>query len=50
MVVEKFFDVEAVERVGYGETGSLDGNSSIQETKNLVGLVAVAVVLRGSRS
>ena len=29
MVVEKMFDVEAVERVDYGETGSLDGNSSI---------------------
>ena len=29
MVVEKTFDVEAAERVGYGETDSLDGNSSI---------------------
>ena len=37
----------AVERVDYGETGSLDGNSSIQETKNFVGLVALS---RGSRS
>ena len=44
MVVEETFDVEAVERVGYGETGSLDGNSSIQETKNFVGSVAVVVV------
>ena len=35
-------DVEVVE-----ETGSLDGNSSIQETKNFIGLV---VVSRGSRS
>ena len=42
MVVEKMVFVEAV-----GETGSLDGNSSIQETKNLVGLVAKP---RGSRS
>ena len=47
MVVEEMFDVEAMERVGYGKTGSLDGNSSIQETKNFVGLVAVP---RGSRS
>ena len=29
MVVEEMFDVEAMEGVGYGETGSLDGNSSI---------------------
>ena len=29
MVDEETFDVEAVERVGYGEIGSLDGNSSI---------------------
>ena len=29
MVHEETFDVEAIERVGYGETGSLDGNSSI---------------------
>ena len=29
------------------ETGSLDGNSSIQETRNLVGVVAKP---RGSRS
>ena len=50
MVVEKMFDVEPIERVYYGETGSLDGNSSIQETKNLVGLVAVVVVPGGSRS
>ena len=50
MVVEEMFDVEAMERVGYGETGSLDGNSSIQETKNFVGLVVVVVVPRGSRS
>ena len=47
MVVEEMFDVEAVERVGYGETSSLDGNSSIQETKNFFGLV---VVPRGSKS
>ena len=47
MVVEKMFDVEAVDRVDYGETGSLDGNSSIQETKKLVAVVAEP---RGSRS
>ena len=47
MVVEETFDVEAVERVSYGENGSLDRNTSIQETKNFVGLVAVS---RGSRS
>ena len=47
MVDEETFDAEAVEKVGYGETGSLDGSSSIQETKNFVGLV---VVSRGSRS
>ena len=47
MVDEETFDVEFVERVVYGETGSLDGNSSIQETKNFVGLVAVS---KGSRS
>ena len=29
MVVEETFDIEAVERVGYGEIGFLDGNSSI---------------------
>ena len=28
-VDEKTFDVEAVEEVGYGGTGSLDGSSSI---------------------
>ena len=28
-VDEETFDVEAIEEVGYGETGSLDGNSSI---------------------
>ena len=50
MVVEETFDVEAIERVGYGETGSLDGNSSIQETKNFVGFVVVVVVSMGSRS
>ena len=47
MVDEEMFDVEAVERVGYGETGSLDGNSSIQETNNLVRSVAE---LRHSKS
>ena len=47
MVDEETFDVEAVEKVGYGETSSLDGSSSIQETNNFVGLV---VVSRGSRS
>ena len=50
MVVEEMFDVEAVEGVGYGETGSLDGNSSIQESKDFVGLVAVVAVPKGSRS
>ena len=47
MVFEETFDVEVVERVGYGETSSLDGNSSIQETNNLVGVVAKP---KGSRS
>ena len=46
-VDEEMFDVEAIEDVGYGETGSLDGSSSIQETKNFVGLV---VVSKSSRS
>ena len=46
MVDEKTFAVEAVEEVGYGGTGSLDGSSSIQETKNFVGLV---VLSKGSR-
>ena len=50
MVVEKMFDVEAIERVDYGETGSLDGNSSIQETNNLVGSVDVVVEPKRSRS
>ena len=36
MVDEETFYVEAVEEVGYGETSSLDGSSSIQETKNLL--------------
>ena len=47
MVVEETFDVEPVEEVGYGETSSLDGSSSIQETNNFVGLVAVS---KGSSS
>ena len=47
MVDEEMFDVEVGAEVGYGETGSLDGISSIQETKNFVGLVAVS---RSSRS
>ena len=38
-------DVEVVE-----ESSSLDGNFSIQETKKLVGVVAMVVVPRGSRS
>ena len=46
-VDEETFDVEAIEKVGYGETSSLDGISSIQETKNFVGLVSMS---RGSRS
>ena len=46
-VDEETFDVEIVEEVGYGENGSLDGSSSIQETKNFVGLV---VVSKSSRS
>ena len=29
--------MDAFEEIGYGETGSLDGSSSIQETKNFVG-------------
>ena len=50
MAVEKTVDVEAIERVDYGEIGSLDGNSSIQETKNLVCLVAMVAEPRGLRS
>ena len=46
MVDEETFDVEDIEEVGYGETGSLDGISSIQETKNFVGLVAVSKSFR----
>ena len=46
-VDEETFDVEAIEEVGYGEIGSLDGSSSIQETKNFVGLAGVS---KGSRS
>ena len=46
-VYEEIFDVEAIEEVGYGETGSLDGSSSIQEINNFIGLVAVS---KGSRS
>ena len=46
-VYEEMFDVEVVEEVGYGETVSLDGSSSIQETKNLFHLVAIS---KGSRS
>ena len=42
--------MEAVEEVGYGGTGSLDGSSSIQETKNFVGLAVVVAMSRGSRS
>ena len=38
-------DVEVVE-----ETGSLDGNSSIQETKKLVGVVVVVAEPKNSRS
>ena len=40
MAIEKTVDVEEIERDDYGGTGSLDGNSSIRETKNLVGVVA----------
>ena len=47
MVDEETFVVEAVEEVSYGEIGYLDGSSSIQETKNFVGLV---VVSKSSRS
>ena len=39
-------DVETIEEVGYGETGSLDGSSSIQETKNYVGLVTMSKSFR----
>ena len=46
-VDEEMFDVEYVEEVGYGENSSLDGSSSIKETKNFVGLVAVS---KSSRS
>ena len=47
MIDEETFDVETIEEVGYGETGSLDGSSSIQEAKNFFGLV---VVSKGSNS
>ena len=47
MVDEEIFYVESIEKVGYGETSSLDGSSSIQETRNFFGLVAIS---RGSRS
>ena len=47
MVDEETVDVENVEEVGYGEIGSLDGISSIQETKNSIGLVTVS---KSSRS
>ena len=50
MAIEKMVYVEAIERVDYEENGSLDGNSSIQETKKLVGVVAMVDVTRGSRS
>ena len=50
MVDEEMFDVEAIERVGYGETGSLDGISSIQETKNSVGLVDMVAIPKGSKT
>ena len=41
-VDEETFDVEVVEEVGYGGTGSLDGSSSTHETNNFVGLVAMS--------
>ena len=47
IVDEETFDVEAIEDFVYGGTSSLDGSSSIQETKNFVGLVGVS---NGSRS
>ena len=47
MVDEETFDVEAIEEVGYGKSSSLDESSSVQETNNFVGLVAVS---KGSRS
>ena len=50
MAIEKTIDVEAVEKDDYGETSSLDGNSSIQETKSLVGSVAVVAEPKRSRS
>ena len=43
---EETVDVETVEEVGYGENGSLDGSSSIQETKNYDGLVPVSKISR----
>ena len=46
-VDEETFDVEAIQEVGYGKSSSLDESSSIQETNNFVGLVAVS---KGSRS
>ena len=50
MVDEEMLDVKAVAEVVYGETGSLDGNYSIQETKYLVGSVVLVAEPRGSRS
>ena len=38
-------EVEVIE-----EIDSMDGNSSIQETKNLVGVVVLVAEPRGSRS
>ena len=41
-VDEEMFDVEYFKQVSYGGTGSLVGSSSIKNTKNFVGLVAVS--------
>ena len=46
MVDEETFDVEAIEEVGYGETGFLDESSSTQETKNSIGLVTMSNISR----
>ena len=47
IIEEGMVDEETIEEIGYGKTGSLDGISSTQETRNSVGLVAVS---KSSRS
>ena len=54
MTADKAEDIEegmvAVDGEVVEEIGSLDGNSSIQETKKLVGVVAMVAKPRGSMS